>query len=174
DGVEFVGYAGRTAREQMARRLVEQRIPAYDDLVAVGRALRELAAASRAGDGAAAAAAANAAATAVARFPEVDAAAATSEAALQARCCPVDRPRLAAALASFQASAGDARLARRADEAQRLGGLLERELRAALLAPSYLAVLSRSDNPAFVSPHPIRSHPLRAFAAPALAQAAPV
>lgn len=172
DGVEFVGYAGRTARKQMARRLVEQRIPAYDDLVAVGRALRELAAASRAGDDAAAAAAANAAATAVARFPEVDAAAATSEAALQARCFPVDRPRLAAALASFQASAGDARLARRADEAQRLGGLLERELRAALLAPSYLAVLSRSDNPAFESPHLIRSHRLWDFDAPAVSQTA--
>lgn len=172
DGVAFFARRGLEARERMARRLAAQGIPACDDLVALARALRELRAACAASDAPAVAELAAEARRRLGRFPALAPEEVTGDRTLQGRLFPIDRPRLAAALAELEDGVRPGSLPRRAGEVERLAALLARELRAVMLAPSYLVVMARSDSRAFDSPDLIRSHRLWDFAAPPEADSA--
>ena len=172
DGVAFFARRGLEARRRMARRLVVQGIPACDDLVALARALRELRAACAAADAPAVATLAAEARRRLESFPALSPDEVTGDRTLQGRLFPIDRPQLAAALAELADGVRPASLPRRAGEIERLAGLLARELRVVLLAPSYLVVMARSDSQAFDSPDLVRSHRLWDFEAPPEADSA--
>lgn len=163
DGVGFIGERGLESRRVMARRLVEQGVPSYDDLVSLGRTLKSLRAACVAENLEATKASAREAEAILKRFPAVDAKAAKAAGEEQEtleRVFPVDRPKVLAVLRELLEVKKANRLSGRTDDVDRVISWMARDLRVALVAPSYLTIMARSESPVFESPNLIRSHRL--------------
>ena len=160
DGVAFIGERGLEARRTMARRLVEQAVPSYDDLVALGRTLKALRAACAAENLETVKSSVREAEAILKRFPAVGGKAVVEDKDVLERVFPVDRPKIQTALRELLEVKKASKLSGRVDDVDRMTSWLARELRVALVAPSYLTIMARSDSPVFESPNLIRAHRL--------------
>jgi hypothetical protein len=160
DGVAFVGERGLEARRTMAQRLVEQEVPSYDEIVGLGRTLRALRAACAEEKLDTVKALVQEAEAALRRFPPASFASIAEEKEILERVFPVDRPKILAALEDLRAVKKANRLSSRVDDVDRIVSWLARDLRVALVAPTYLTIMARSASPAFESPNLLRSHRL--------------
>jgi hypothetical protein len=157
-GVEYESQREALLAASLAGHLTRQGIPSAGSLVGVDEAFAALARAAAGSDLEQARSAATRVATLVAAFASANLELAPENKDVALRMLPTDRPELLRLLESIGSVKRPEALRRRVDDVRRAEGLLARELRPFLLAPTYLTAIGNDSSLFFQDPHLIRKH----------------
>ncbi|HUP22437.1 MAG TPA: hypothetical protein VNB06_05800 [Thermoanaerobaculia bacterium] len=157
-GVEYESQRESLLASSLAGHLARGGIPSAGALVGLDEAFAALARAAAAGDLEQARSVATQAAALVSAFAGADLELAPENKDVAPRMLATDRPELLRLLESIGSIRRPEALRRRVDDVRRAEGLLARELRPFLLAPTYLSAMGNDPSLFFQDPHLIRKH----------------